>query len=230
MITYENRYSLKNKFFEILEERSNAKNIINGLSNEGDLLIIGGSVRDYFENHYRILPRDFDIIVNTSRTDLSSYFGAVKFTTNRYGGYKVLADELTFDIWSINNTWAFKHNKVLFNTLEDLTRTVFFNYDSIIYNLSSCEIYDGGYERAVSEKILDIVLDDNPFPTLNVLRALVYRKTYNLMFSEKLHNFILEWISITDNPLKSLLNIQASHYGIEKMSRDELNYSIEQLY
>lgn len=225
-------HALKREFFQIIKTRPNAEKVLYQLSNDGDLLLFGGGVRQFFEDGYQTMPRDFDIVVNTSTLDLSPYFNDQCFTKNRYGGFKLILDDLTFDIWNITSTWAFSEKKVVYKIPADLTKTVFFNFDSIVCNLQSGEIYEGGYFKAYNDKILDIVLYDNPFPELNVLRALAFKKEHNFQFSPELFQYMSKWIlnNFKNNLyIKLLLNIQKKHYGFEKITENELRQATDSI-
>ena len=47
-------------------------------------------------------------------------------------------------------------------------------YDSIVYNLRTGDLYDEGYFKAKKDRFLDIVLEENPFPEINILRSFVF--------------------------------------------------------
>lgn len=231
MKSYEN-HLLKDGFYGLLENRNDAKQFINGLSEAGEMLLFGGGVRSYFENAYQIMPRDFDIVINTQTVDISMFFDDYPYKRNRFGGFKVELDDMLFDIWSISCTWAFRSGKVAFEQPEDLTKTVFLNHDAIVYNLNKCEIYDGGYYQSRQDKILDIVLCENPFPGLNVLRAIILEKKHGYKFSQCLYSYLIDWIKSVEkqkDPLELLLNIQSSHYGYEQLTPDEIYESIRLL-
>ena len=47
------QYLLKDSFYKLLKNRSNAKQFIENLSCCGELLLFGGGVRGFFENEYQ---------------------------------------------------------------------------------------------------------------------------------------------------------------------------------
>jgi len=218
---------LKTEFYELMTNFPSAHDLLTKLSKEGDLLLFGGAVRSFFENSFKILPRDFDIVVNTD-IDIESYFRKYEFKKNRYGGFKVIIDSLEFDIWTMKNTWAFKENKVTLGE-ENLAQTVFLNLDSIVYNLNKDKLYDESYKMALSTKVLDVVLQDNPHPELNLLRALVFKKKYHMIFSYDLKKCFKEHLNDKEKFLSNLNSVQYSHYGREVLTTKEIREEISYL-
>lgn len=222
------KFALRNRFYKMIEEWPLAKNAVIRLLEEGNLLMFGGAVRNYFENGFSTPPRDFDIVVCTKNEVLDRYFYNIPYRRNRYGGYKIEHYSVGFDIWSLNSTWAFKNQIVTNPKVENLTKTVFLNYDSIVYNLSTGELYDEDYRKAKEDRKLDIILQDNPFPELNVLRTFVFRTKYNMNYSDKLRSYLIAWREMhNSNAIDILKNIQLKHYGFEYMTAKQIYNELE---
>lgn len=213
----------------IFNNRPKAKLLISELYDAGELLLFGGSVRYLYECNYQVLPRDIDIVIKTSYNDLSPFLRSVNYSKNRFGGYKFEVDGLLFDLWTFSSTWAIKNKFVYADKPEDLTKTVFLNHDAIVYNLNKYEVYDGGYKESKDLKMLDIVLAENPFPTLNILRALVLMKTKEFTFSHNLKKYIYNWkkgFSTECALIKNILDVQETHYGIEYLNSSDIKNMI----
>ncbi|WNR45102.1 ligand-binding sensor domain-containing protein [Paenibacillus roseipurpureus] len=221
-------FALRDKFYELIEEWPLAKNVIYRLLEEGNLLLFGGSVRNYYENGFRTMPRDFDIVVCSDNDELDKYFYNIPYKKNRYGGYKIDHYSVNFDIWSLNSTWAFKTKKISNPNIENLTKTVFLNYDSVVYDLTTGRLYDEDYRLAKEKNKLDIVLQDNPFPELNVLRTFVFKTKHNMEYSERLRSYLVNWKEQNvKNALDLLTSIQLKHYGTEYLNKDQLIKELE---
>lgn len=109
--------TIKVEIYNLLEDYPETLRFINGLSEFGDLLFFGGSIRDYYlYNEYKKMPRDFDIAVKlhckTEKT-FESFVEKYNYKKNRFGGYKVNIENIEFDLWNLENTWAFRENKLL---------------------------------------------------------------------------------------------------------------------
>ncbi|ALZ59308.1 MULTISPECIES: hypothetical protein [Bacillus cereus group] len=193
---------IRNEFFRILSNRPNARKLISSLDENAELLLFGGCIRDYIDNRFSEVPRDFDIVINTQGLNVEEYvlgFEKISCKRNKFGGYKIAADNLKFDIWELDKTWAFKERIIECNEIADLNKTVFLNIDSIFYNLNTGDLYDEDFRNAIANNELDIVLDKNPYPELNLARAFRYKNKYNLRFSDKLNDFIANWMKDFDN-------------------------------
>ncbi|MDL0345535.1 hypothetical protein QQO70_01220, partial [Clostridioides difficile] len=132
----------------------------------------------------------------------------------------IRVNQIEFDIWEIENTWAFKENKVQINFGDyekKLQDTVFLNIDSIVYNLNTQDYYNKKYENAMENKSLDVVLEENPYIELNLLRAILFKKKYNMDFSDKLSRILSDFVDNNNNYLKLMEEVQIKHYRTFKI-------------
>lgn len=224
--------SLKSEIFDLLSNYPETKEFINHLSEIGELLFFGGSVRDYYVyNSYNNMPRDFDIAIKLeSRQELifERFVEEYSYTKNRFGGYKVVIENIEFDLWNFKNTWAFKENK-LSTEEENLVKSVYLSIDGIAYNFNKDKLYDEELRTTFSNKQIDIVLKDNPQKDLNLLRALIFRKRYELDFSVELKQEYLRSIELNENYVEKLYQLQFSHYHNERLTRNEVRVEIENI-
>ncbi|KLV28947.1 hypothetical protein [Priestia megaterium] len=200
------------------------------LEEYGDLILIGGAVRDI--GMFNITPRDLDIIVNTTMLNLDNAFLQYNYHRNRFGGYKTVINSVEFDVWTINDNWAFKNN-FLEHNIENIQHGAFYNIDSILVNLSG-NYYEASYfNEAIEKRILDIILEDdlineNPSKEVNVLRAFVLKDKWELTFSNKLKNYIDLWLRTTVNPYSELEKAHYKHYKNQILNKRILS-SIEEV-
>lgn len=202
---------------------------IEELSSCGELIFFGGSIRDlYLENKSFNNPRDYDIVINTydENINLEKYFESFKYKKNRFGGYKIEVNSTEFDVWKLDNTWAFNNNLVEKNE-SNLINSVYLSVDGIAYNYNKKKLYDSVLKKTNDQKEISIVLDRNPQKELNLLRGLVYKKKYNYGFSYTLKSEYRFNLAKNKNFAKLLHDLQFEHYKEEKLSYkqivDELN-------
>lgn len=223
----------RDKFLGIISQYSEAKSLLETLENNGDLFLFGGAVREYFDNEYNRMPRDFDLVFQKKdkNIDLDKIMKNFTYTKNRFNGYKIHFDNLEFDVWNLEDTWAFKEKKMDTNNLdysENLQNTVFLNIDSIVYNLTKEKLYGDEYFKAMNNRELDIVLDETPFIELNLLRALVFKQKYNMKFSDNLnHKFYDFFESQKKVAINNLYQVQMKHYKREIFTKDELREELK---
>lgn len=213
-----------NNFYSIISKYENIVELFKNLNSNGELYIFGGAVRHYLDNgNFNTLPRDFDIIFKKKDSTvklekiITQYF---KFKKNRFNGYKFQINNLKFDIWNIEDTWAFRENKVKYdsqNYISKLTETVFLNIDSLIFDLNNKKLYADNYKKIINTKELDIVLNENPFLELNLLRALILMDKYNLSPSRLLIDIFNSFVSKNNNYNNVFQNIFNKRYQKEKI-------------
>jgi hypothetical protein len=204
-----------NKHLELLlNNKSTFQSLFKKITKHGDVLLFGGAIRDILADK---TPRDYDFVVTFRSSFLEEILASFEFRKNRFGGYKLVLDGIKIDIWSIDDTWAFR-NKLISSSPENLTKTVFLNIDSIAVNLCRGNVYAKRYREAIEKNLLDIVLEKNPFPELCVLRALIFKCTNNINISKNLREFIVKWKHGVNEPIDILYNIQRSRNGEKSLS------------
>nr|WP_076983753.1 hypothetical protein [Bacillus velezensis] len=210
--------NVKVELINLLGKYSETLEFVEKLAETGELLFFGGAVRDiYLKNDQ--YPRDFDIAIKfNDKLKFHNFIKNYEYRMNRFGGYKFKISDVDFDIWDLNNTWAFK-NTNLTPSEENLARSVYLNIDGVVYNFNSNCLYADLLRESLMKSELDISLEENPHVELNLLRALVFKRKYNLNFSSKLRRVFKYYIESTkeNNLVNHLLELQLSHYRIEKI-------------
>lgn len=180
----------------------------------GDVILIGGAIRDIALKKER--PRDIDLIVDCVEDELRSNLRSYKYKLNSFGGYKIEIDDVAFDIWSIENNWAFK-NEIVPTAKENISKGAFYNIDAVCINLSDSSFFSEHFDTAVINRELDIIQDHqniiNQAHALNVARAFRLKQKWNLTFSRKVINYICSWAEATRDPLLTLTNESLRHFG-----------------
>lgn len=212
----------------LLKKNNECFDFINDLSSCGDLLFFGGSIRDIFLSPGSLpMPRDFDIAIKDLNVKLfEQLITKYEKRTNRFGGYKFLVGGTEFDVWDLNNTWAFKNTNLKAN-VENLSQSVYLNIDGIVYDFSNDKLYDKPFQTSLSSKLFDINLELNPHVELNLLRAMVmkekYKKEIKFNFSNRLKQVFKIYIAANPEVLiNKLYDLQIKHYNIIYFSKKEI--------
>jgi hypothetical protein len=198
-----------------LKENLAILQLLDAIGGLGPSLILGGAIRDWvFGNR----PKDIDIVVDcpANKLTLDDY----QSTKSKFGGIKLTVDEIDFDVWSREHSWAFKNEPSLNEGLDTVTQVVFFNADAIGYRLDSDRIVDHGFSSAIDSRILDIIYEPNPFPFLQVSKALILFKKYDLSPSSRLRDYIEEQIA-RGYARESFIKYQKLNYGDTIYQYDE---------
>lgn len=198
-------------------------------------MFFGGSVRDIclFPDNPPP-PRDFDIAINFKN---KNEFELIKRKyinkQNRFGGFKFNVGNIEFDVWDLENTWAFK-NTQLKASEENLARSVYLNIDGIVYNFNKSKVYDELFRMSIEACKLDVNLEENPQVKLNLLRALVfkdkYKKEFKLKFSNNLKVIFRRYLEDESTELvNSLYDLQNKHYRKDYFSKETLEYELQHI-
>lgn len=214
-----------------LREYPPALKLFQQLMEVGQVYLIGGVLREYKDNETIRELRDADFIINVVNDELwNKMLEEYQPNGNNFDGYKFHCEnDFLVDIWEIDKTWAYRNEIVAFdrdNYLESLPKTVFLNMDSIIYDLSTDTWYDEIYQQAIKSKVVDIVLKDNPHVELNILRALVLRRRYQMIYSDELRNLILKYINEDEDFVDLMMNIQYNRYHKEVLSKEDIKQEL----
>src|ERR1043166_1003713 len=154
-------------------------------------LLFGGYPRLLARGEDPLGARDIDIVIAVDRDSLESTVQPWIARRTRFGGLHLAVENQRVDIWTLCDTWAFRERKVeLPCSPENLIKTVFLSIDAIAVDIHTNAVYASVYRETLRRAELDIVLRENPYPALCVLRALVFMREYGLRASRRLRRYI----------------------------------------
>lgn len=182
-----------------------------------ECILIGGAIRDAMSGRK---PRDIDIIVDLQNTNcLEKLFVGehINYTKNNFGGYKLCFRNSIFDIWQLKNHYSFKQ-KIYPIKIKNLKETTFLNYDSLIYNMKKKYLEVSYYDRCVSEKIIDLVgnqnvITNNPTPYMNIIKIMKTKRETDYVLSQSVKSYILKYYNEErDNFNNKIMKEYNRHY------------------
>ena len=186
--------------------------------------VVGGFLRDLMLHGLSASPRDIDIVFEGASPDKIEYlFWNNKERKNRFGGMRLKLGNCPFDVWSLGDTWAFRHEKIDRVEVSVFPRTTFLNLDAIAYRWrenSEDEIYSNGFFEGILTRTLEINLEENPFPETCVVRSLMLASMLNFAIGPKLAAYISLYSKKVS--LKELQRVQSAHYGFVELDGDDL--------
>lgn len=190
-------------------------------------VVFGGTLRDLMVHGPRVVPRDLDIVIDGISVErLSQLFSDFAQRRTRFGGLSVNVRGWVVDIWPLSETWAFRTSNIAGRDFEALTRTTFLNVEAVSVDLTSRlgrarTVYSSGFFEGVRSRTIDINLEENPFPQLAAVRALVTAGSLKYSISTRLARYLVHHLS--RNPLEYLVDVQMSHYGRTRLSVQALH-------
>lgn len=225
--------SLKEVIYLYLEKYPPSLRLFRMLEKAGDIFLIGGVLREFKDNGDILNIRDIDIVIDIKINDIwQEILYEFQPDKNNFGGYKLFCSGLVVDIWPLDETWAYRAEIVKCSPkeyVENLTNTVFLNVDAIVYDFKKNVWYDEKYQEAMKCGILDIVLEHNPEIPLNIIRAMVLKKRYCMIYSPRLRNIIRKEIKFNNNFVCTLMDIQESRYKKEVLSKKEIEEELRHI-
>lgn len=227
--------SMEELLRDYLEKHYPARILFDELQKMGNVYLIGGVLREIKDNGTIRYLRDIDIVLDTLDENVyKKFINEHTAEKNRFGGYKVQCQDLIVDMWLLQQTWAYSEHIIKCNPhdyLAKLPETVFLNMDSIVYDIRNNKWYDDRYQEAMRTGVLDVVLEENPFLELNIIRSFVIKKKYDMSFSEKLKGIICDYVHNCgkENAILDLYNTQIKRYKKEILSEKELKDEIAKI-
>lgn len=196
----------------------------------GDVYAMGGLLREYRDHSEIIELRDADFTINIKNRKMwNELLEQVPHKNNQFGGYKFVCSGFIIDVWDVKTTWAFKKGKVKIeneNYFDNLTKTVFLNLDAIVYDLTNEKWNDQAYQNALKKGEVGIVLKDNPFEELNILRAMILREKYDMKYSSELARILLNYFK-NENFYEDMLKMQNERYGYVILNSEKMWQEVE---
>ncbi|SEH25725.1 hypothetical protein [Magnetospirillum fulvum] len=162
--------------------------VLEALRDVGPSAIFGGLLRDLCLLGSRNFQSDVDIVVDSqSQDDIERRIFKWKPVRNKFGGYRFSVGGQKFDVWMLNNTWAFQRGYVVEADFSTLPLTTFFNWDAVAYRIDDRSIIcSDDYFSELSKKVIDVNLRENPNPIGYVVRTLRMAAIHQPLFSPRL--------------------------------------------
>lgn len=199
----------------------------------GDVYMIGGVLREYRDKEKIEDLRDADFIIDIhDRPKWERIISIYRPGRNHFEGYKFSCSGFIVDVWEMEKTWALKNNIVTMSGndwLSTLPKTVFLNMDAIIYDMKHDRWYDREYRQAKDTGVLDVVLEDNPYVELNVLRAMILQKKYDMTYSRRLRDIIRKCLENDVNLKQTLMDIQYNRYQKKILTEQDIEEILRSL-
>ena len=167
---------MKNSIRNYLRDHPPAAEIFKKIELAGDVILIGGILREFLDHNKIQNLRDIDIIVDVkNESQWSRVIEEYSLRTNRFGGHKIFCEGLLVDVWRIEQTWAFRENIISCsynNYIKLLPDTVFLNLDSIIYDWTNEKWYKEKYLEGMHSRVIDVVLEKKSIHIIKYCKSL----------------------------------------------------------
>lgn len=219
-------------FFEISEERKQARALIDALAEHSHAWIFGGMIRDIGLYGRGGFTSDIDLVIERSQEDLINALKTLEihqFSVNRLGGIRFHYMSLDFDIWSIQDTWAFRNRIVKFEDTHSLLKTTLMSWDSVLYDVRNKHVISPeNYLHDLHRRRLELVLQVTPNEMGSVIKILrtIYNKQVKFL-GPQISNYLQQ--ALKSYSYESLRHYEYDSYRQSSFSEDQLQTLVEAL-
>ncbi len=156
-----------------------------------ETVIFGGMLREFSLGNAKNFASDIDLVSLASSKEIFHAIKQFDPIKNKFGGYRFYVEKQLYDLWALEDTWAFKEGLVKGQSFTDLFKTTFFNLDSAFFHLTNENCFlSEKYEDWCNNSLLELNLEENPSPASMTKRALKLIFNKNLAVGPKLAQFL----------------------------------------
>lgn len=196
--------------------------LMDELAKQTHVYIFSGVIKNFllgFLEH-----RDLDLVIS-HKHKLQFHIGKLlslglsEIRRNKFNGVKLVLDHMEVDIWRIEDTMGIVDMQLL-STPENLLKTCFFNFSSIVYDYNEYRfIYGEDFCKFLLTRELDVVYEENPFVESCIVSTFYYAEKYELSVSKKL----CDWIRVHYEEGMDFQKVQVKRFGREYYSNRIIN-------
>jgi hypothetical protein len=181
------------------------------------LYLFGGLLRDLSAG---LNPRDIDLVTNeASLLHLNPFVQNWEPRHNKFGGLNFKREGWEFDLWPVEQTWAFNSNcdeiELDQSSFASLPYTTFLNVEAIVVELwpetGERQVHEHKFFEAFHNRVVEINYEPNPSPAHCVIRSLLVAQRLNFSLGPKLVRYINDNIDSISS--REFAMLQSSHYG-----------------
>jgi hypothetical protein len=217
---------LKKKLRDMQRHSAKFTNIVETISGWSEMgwkpVIFGGFVRDLFVLGSRNYPRDVDVVItNKSNQEIEPNLNSWVKRRTSLGGFHLQKGKWNFDVWGLEDTWAFQQHPGLFSTPSDLPKTTFLDVEAIAVEILEGgrigQIYQHGFFSAIEAMRVDLNWEENGNRPLAAVRALSIALKLKFTLGLRLAGYVLEVAN--SEGIQALIDAQVRHYGTVRLGQ-----------
>lgn len=208
--------------------RPEVRKLVDELGEFGEVAVFGGMLRDLALAGSKGFSSDVDLVIDAADWGkISQKLAAYRPDRNAFGGYRFNLQRWAVDLWPLSETWAVKAGHVCGESLSDLVKTTFFNWDAIVFDLSKGAVHcEAQYFKELHERMLRINLAVNPNPEGAAIRTLRLHIRHQATLSYELAEYtadVLETVGI-----ERLWELERTKHSPPRVSAETMREFLDQ--
>jgi hypothetical protein len=177
-----------------------------------EVAVVGGLIRDFARGGKTTFKSDIDLVINAPIPEIRRLAESLNATPNRFGGYSYSHPNWKIDFWALESTWALREGYVNIESVKDVTKATFFNWDSAIYEIKSRKLeFSSDYLENIAIGQMELNLAETPSVEGNLLRAIRRILLWKIVPGPALMAFIRE--NLNSKTLASISKTEKIVYG-----------------
>lgn len=217
------RQRVKNYFTSDAASNKVASELMHSLAEHAHVYIFGGMIRDLGLYGTEGFSSDIDLVYEGSQQALRNTLSRIGITNpieNKFGGFRFHFSQHDFDIWCLEDTWAFKNKHISLKDVNSLLKTTLMSWDAIIYDFSKNEIIaEDNYLNNLVNRHLDLILPDTPNlvgSMVKILRTIYIKDVVSL--GPKLCGFLHE--RMLESDIDDIIEYEQAHYEEQTIEKE----------
>jgi hypothetical protein len=175
------------KFNELKDKSQDIRYLLSSLQQISDnhIGIFGGAARDWWLDK---TPKDVDLVVYVSTEKLHELLKNFSSKKNAFDGNVITIDDVIFDIWALEDTYAFK-TKQYEQCWYNLVQSVPFNTDAVVV-VTNGVVHASNFWNCLTSSRIEFVNRTIRDPEMIADRAVAFSLKYGFELSDELKQYV----------------------------------------
>lgn len=186
-----------------------ARRAIDEISKHSSVYIFSGIIRDFLTGVIDTV-RDCDIVINRSPEFKIpvALLRKARYKRNQFGGLKIMSDDMSLDVWFLEDTWGIVKEGDIPEVGSLLNRT-FFNFSSIVFDYTNEKfVYTDKFISFLKTNTMEVVYPQNPNDELCIVNTFYFSDKCSIAIGRSLK----QWISSHYDEDMDFESVQTRHF------------------
>jgi len=177
-------------YIDSILEQNHVKGLTDWVSGQVQTFVFSGLTRNFLLGYLNNRDIDFVVMDSPRLREPLSQFCDVSILKNKFGGYKVLTEHLTIDVWDVEKTWGIVQEGMR-GTVYSLMNTAFFNFSAIVYDYNKKRFYiTDEFCEFYKTHVMEVVYARNPRIATCIVNSLYYADKYEFVVGTSLRKWV----------------------------------------